>query len=261
MTIQKNLYAWLNSQGYLVGNPWAGVTPRMSAAPKINAGRAFTKKQWQLIGEWVKALTETPANRRLGVVLALLYPTGMRREEPVTRKVCELLWEKFDADAGAWMLNVLGKRMKLRQVPIPDPIMAPLGYLGRRGLPEDPGHPDGRDAYLIGQVRAPRSTGHIGEVEVDPKAGISAATLYDQLKAFLAATAEELAAKSPNDADRLRMASVHWLRQTQGSHAVTAGVQVEDLKKNLGHASIATTSLYVTAEKRRRHAEVAKLLR
>ena len=79
--------------------------------------------------------------------------------------------------------------------------------------------------------------------------GISAATLYDQIKAFLAATADEVAAGSPSDADRLRMGPVHWLRHTHGSHAIAAGVPVEMVKEKLGHGSIATTGIYVTTGK------------
>jgi site-specific recombinase XerD len=262
VTILKNLYGWLNSQGYLIGNPWAGVTPRMPAAPRINAGRAFTKKQWALITERVRALPETDANRRLGVVLTLLYTTGLRREELVTRLVSDLVLETFDDHTGGWMLNVLGKGNRLRQVPIPDSVLAIVqDYLLRRGLPPDPAHPANRDAFLIGRVQKQSDTNRRNAPDVDPKAGISASTLYDQLKRFLDEAADALDASESRHADRLRMASVHWLRHTHGSHAIAAGVPIEVVKENLGHATIATTGIYVTAEKKRRHAEISKLLR
>jgi site-specific recombinase XerD len=62
------------------------------------------------------------------------------------------------------------------------------------------------------------------------------------------------------DADRLRQASTHWLRHTHGSHAIAAGVPIDVVQNNLGHASVATTGIYVASEKRRRHAEVSRLL-
>ena len=74
------------------------------------------------------------------------------------------------------------------------------------------------------------------------------------------ACADEFASKSPRDADRLRMASTHWLRHTHGTHAVAAGIPVDVVQNNLGHSSIATTGIYVHTEKKRRHAEMQRLL-
>ncbi len=44
----------------------------------------------------------------------------------------------------------------------------------------------------------------------------------------------------------------HWMRHSHASHAIAGGMPVEIAQQNLGHASLATTTLYVTTEKRRR---------
>jgi site-specific recombinase XerD len=262
VAVLKSLYAWLAGQGYLVGNPWAGVASRLQGSPRIQAGRAFTKKQWLHIGEEVKTLPDTGANRRLGLVLALLYVTGLRRDELVRARVEDLQWQPFDDGDGGWMLSVIGKGIRLREVPVPDAIMEMIrDYLRRRGLRDDPAHPANRGAALVGRIddaleRVPGVT-----EPFDPREGITAGTLYEQLKAFFGLCADRLSRTSMADADRLRQASTHWLRHTHGSHAIAAGVPVEVVKENLGHTSIATTSMYVTAEKKRRHAEVARLLK
>jgi integrase len=95
----------------------------------------------------------------------------------------------------------------------------------------------------------------------EPAAGITAGTLYDQLKTFLGRCADAAGATSPSDADRLRQASTHCLRHTHGTHAIAAGVPIDVVQNNLGHSSVATTGIYVTSEKKRRHAEVSRLLR
>ena len=261
VVILRTLYGWLASQGYLVGNPWAGVTPRQASAPAIQSGRAFTRRQWLLIGEQLKQLADTGANRRLGVVLTILYATGMRREELVTRKVSDLSWQAFDDGTGGWMLSVLGKGMKLREVPVPDAIMKAIqGYLASRGLPTDPQQPANRNAFLIGRIddAARRIPGK--EHGFEAKDGIAAGTVYDQLKGFLAACADRIHVSSPADSDRLRIASTHWLRHTHGSHAIAAGVPADVVQANLGHASIATTGIYITTEKKRRHSEMQRML-
>jgi integrase/recombinase XerD len=42
-------------------------------------------------------------------------------------------------------------------------------------------------------------------------------------------------------------ASCHWLRHSHATHAIQQGANVADVKEQLGHASLNTTSLYVHA--------------
>ena len=44
----------------------------------------------------------------------------------------------------------------------------------------------------------------------------------------------------------------HWIRHSHASHAIAGGMLIEIAQQNLGHASLATTTIYVTTEKRRR---------
>lgn len=43
-----------------------------------------------------------------------------------------------------------------------------------------------------------------------------------------------------------------WMRHSHASHAIAGGMPIEIAQQNLGHASLATTTVYVTTEKRRR---------
>ena len=52
--------------------------------------------------------------------------------------------------------------------------------------------------------------------------------------------------------ERLAKASTHWLRHRPASHSISSGTPVEIAQQNLGHASLATTTVYVTTEKKRR---------
>ena len=44
----------------------------------------------------------------------------------------------------------------------------------------------------------------------------------------------------------------HWMRHSHASHAIAGGMPIEIAQQDLGHASLATTTIYVTTEKRRR---------
>ena len=53
-------------------------------------------------------------------------------------------------------------------------------------------------------------------------------------------------------AERFARASTHWMRHSHASHAIAGGMPIEIAQQNLGHASLATTTVYVTTEERRR---------
>jgi site-specific recombinase XerD len=91
--------------------------------------------------------------------------------------------------------------------------------------------------------------------------GVAAATLAAELKRFFRGVARETKREDPKAAARFERASAHWLRHTHGSHAVAANVPIEVVQNNLGHASLSTTTIYVTSEKRRRYREMARFLR
>ena len=54
-------------------------------------------------------------------------------------------------------------------------------------------------------------------------------------------------------------ASTHWMRHKHASHVIAAGMPIEIAKQNLGHASLATTTVRVTTEATRRMKAVSAL--
>jgi site-specific recombinase XerD len=61
-----------------------------------------------------------------------------------------------------------------------------------------------------------------------------------------------MALTDPTQAQRLARASTHWLRHSHGSHAVTAGTPIEMVQQSLRHASLSTTTIYISTEQRLR---------
>lgn len=262
ITILKSLYKFLVDQCYLIGNPWNGIAlPKMTGA-RINKGRSFTQAQWDFIEQQLTLLPDTSVNHRLRFALYFFYATGLRLAEAVAAQVDHLNWVSYPSDSEdeepveGWELTVIGKGEKERVVPVPLDVIGELSqYLMARGLDPDPEHPDNRGAFLLGQAvdvaeRAPWLPQ--ARVITDPKAGIAATTLYGQLKTFFTECSSVLARSDAKGAQRLAAASTHWLRHTHGSHAAAAGIPLNVLQQNMGHASLDTTTIYTTSEERRR---------
>ena len=88
--------------------------------------------------------------------------------------------------------------------------------------------------------------------QLEANTALSPARIYELLVQGFDRCATDLAPRDPRSAQRIRQATTHWLRHTHGSNAVAKGVPQDVLQANLGHRSLATTSIYVTAEKGRR---------
>ncbi len=262
VTILKNLYGFLVDQNYLMGNPWSAVGVPRTAGPKVNAGRSFSVAQWLFIERQLTMLPETSANQRLTFGLHLLYATGLRLSEVVAATVDDMQWVEYPADASddepmqGWLLRVIGKGQKEREVPLPIEVVGELGkYLKSRRLHADPENIGNQGAFLLGKASdaAERAPGLSVGQTIDPRHGIAATTFYDQIKALFADCADVLRGQGDRKgAERFDKASTHWMRHSHASHAIAGGMPIEIAQQNLGHASLATTTVYVTTEQRRR---------
>lgn len=262
LTILKNLYAFLVQQNYLRGNPWHSLAVPRSSRPALNTGRSLTRDQWRFVRQQAAA-AQGAAALRLRLALDLLYATGLRASEIIHAKVSDLERVEYpEPDGGGivsgWMLTVVGKGDKRREVPVPADLVDEIGkYLRARGLDLE-AHAaagQGADAALLGATQSKPGGKELAKTEsnADATAGIAGATLYRQLKQFFAGCAGQLRAVGDVvGAERVQRASTHWMRHTHASHALASGVKIEVAQQNLGHASIATTTAYVTTERAQR---------
>ena len=268
--VLRNLFSYLQDQAYLVGNAWSHITVPNSAVPRMNVGRAFTQAQWRFLNDRAGALPPTSASLRLRFALSLLYATGLRISEAVGATVDDLEWMEYpgeDDEPGVegFELTVIGKGDQKRAVPVPDDVIALLGeYLTSRGLKPDPRDIGNSGASLIGRcVDAHERAPNLVDASRDGRLGISAHTLGEQMKAFFEECGHAMrGAGDARAAERFARATTHWLRHTSASHALASGdVPLVAVKELLGHASLNTTSAYVTTEQRQRMAAVQKFAR
>ena len=246
----------------MVSGQRSAVSVPRTSGPKVNAGRSFSLAQWQFIEGQLKMLPATSANQRLTFGLHLLYATGLRLSEVVAATVDDMQWVEYPADASddqpmeGWLLRVIGKGQKEREVPLPADVVGELArYLESRGLDADPEDIGNQGAFLLGKASdaAERAPGLSTGQAIDPRQGIAATTFYDQIKRFFEDCAGVLRGQADaKGVERFTKASTHWMRHSHASHAIASGMPIEIAQQNLGHASLATTTVYVTTEKRRR---------
>lgn len=171
ITALKNLYAFWVDKNYVMGNPWSGGTVPRSAQPSLNTARSFTFDQWAFVLEQAEQQPQTTTGHRLRFVVPFLYATGLRLSEAVAARLDDLRWVEYPPDAEdpepveGWLLNVVGKGGRLREVPVPIDVVSQLGsYLASRGLDPDPQNLGNAGVFLLGRATdmadlAPRVAG------------------------------------------------------------------------------------------------------
>ncbi len=238
VTIVRSMCEWLVRRHYLGANPWDDLPARPNAS-SMPQRRALSHKQWALVQGWLGEQAPSPALGRLRFMMDFAYLTGMRLAELAAAQLGWLRHKQPDDGERAWSIMVLGRRNKWREVPLPDAAVdAVRQYLQTRDLCKDP-------------LANPPETPLIAKLNLE--APLTAARIYEVLVTGFTRCAADVAANDRRAADTISAASTHWLRHTCGSHSVARGVSQHVLQANLGHESVATTSIYVRAEKGCRH--------
>lgn len=243
LTIVSGLFAFLASANYVRTNPFAEVQAPSSPRSALGAGRTLTAAQWTHLDACLARRADDVVGRRLARAVRWLYETGLRLDE-IKRATCGDLRkvepvEPESASDSVWQLKVVGRGGRSRDVPVPSRLVeeleAELAMQGHEGAADAVGN---RSVALLARFGSPRS----GEPPC-----WSASGLYQAIKAAVDKAAREL-----DDAasQRLREASTHWLRHSHVVHSLQgrAGqspLSIEVVQRNVGHASVATTALYL----------------
>jgi integrase len=245
IVILRSLYAFLIEQRYVTGNPFAAIAIERQPGRKLGSGRTLSLVQWNAVVDQLQHDTSaeaSPAARRRARAVRWCYATGLRESELTAARCGDLQRVDLVGTAGAgvgWLLEVTGKGGKVRQVPVPPGLVDELSdALARAGRPDDP--------FDLVNAKIPI----LASFELGELSAWSTSGAYKGMKTLFAQAAKRL---KGTDAQRLEAASPHWLRHTHGSHALngTGGrkpVPLQVVSNNLGHTSLATTSVYVQTE-------------
>lgn len=260
LVVVQVMFEGLRKAGYLVANPMADVFTNFNLPEsKIDAnGRSFTNLEWDFVMRQADALPPSPTRTRLLLMLELLVGLGLRLDELATARMSKLERVLVDDDPEpAWVLTVIGKRRKQREVLMPDHVYELLTQHHQEMGEWMPLSEQSEPLALVltcGQV-VPKWVATEGSpsptlVRDSESVGLSKEGIYATLKRFFKRLAKE-AADNGLDARRFENASTHWMRHTFGRQAVQDEVPLDVIQQALGHASISTTTIYTTSERSR----------
>lgn len=243
----NSLYSFLVAANYLVANPFAYLQPDRTSTCQVDVKRSFTNRDLRGIWDTVDTLSEGVKKRRLVAVLHLLLGSGLRREELVSLHWGRVKPLRIDGDDSAHFgLTVIGKGMRERLVPLrPQALVALRAHGADRQALVDAGVvqdiPE-EDIPLIGTLQASHwNHGHATDGALSPSG------LHTLLKQFFEVVAVQCGGiAGTSDFSKV---SAHWMRHTFAHHALSASQNdLPVVQQLLGHASIATTGIYVKAD-------------
>lgn len=242
----RSFFNHLVSQGLIETNAFAGLrigqikTSKSSERPRS----ALSKSARVVIAQSIDELKiKSPAKGyRLKWIFDLLLVTGMRRSECVMAKVGDLQIE----DGCVW-LYVVGKGNVSGKIPIPDFLVGSLLDYLKYSNHEVCGLQDLLTRHptlpLVGSyLKVSRS--------------ITKESLWHSVNAIGALA---LLKAKQIDADvsvlnEVSLMSTHWFRHTSASVQLNElGLNVVQVRDNLRHANIATTSKYLSSDEKSRH--------
>lgn len=245
LSILNGLLNWLVEAGYLAGNPLAlSRRKARSRAPRVS--RFLPVEHWNEVKATIEAMPTSTAREaahaaRARWLFSLLYIGGLRVSE-----VCGTSMGNFFARRSAdakerWWLEVTGKGDKTRLVPATDELMGELlRYRKALGLKPLPVEGDGLPVLLP---------------LIGPPSPLARSAVHEIVKDVVRQTAARLRARGPEceaAAAHIEKASTHWLRHTAGSHQ-SDRLDLKNVRDNLGHENISTTSVYVHTADDTRH--------
>lgn len=236
------LYEFLSNAGYVNGNPWR-LLGRLPKA-KIQADfieRFLEAEAMQVLRSYIESMQhgnhfEQKHYARTRWIFSLLYLSAARRSEFVGAKMGD-----FRLINGKWWWKVLGKGGTVGDIPVNDELIGELSnYRSSLGLSPLPSLNETTPLLsdVSGKLRA-----------------ISASALYKIVKKILD-NAADIAENSKDykSENNLRSASTHWMRHTSATDQTNVeNANLVAVSKNLRHANLTTTSIYLHADRESRH--------
>jgi integrase len=242
--IVSGLFAYLVNAGYLAGNPWSLKRHRATGRHRPLIERYLDQGLWDFVlnsieSEPRRSGRDEQRYERDRWLMRFLYETALRAAEAAAARASDFVLRR-----GRWWLHVIGKGGVIDDVPVSGSLLeAYRRYRLFHGLTPTPSSTD-TTPLILGIAGASADT-------------LTPTAVYLITKQRFVRAAKMLESTDPEGAHTLRRASTHWLRHTAASHQADAGVDLRHVQRNLRHASLAVTSLYLHSDDDARHEETA----
>lgn len=226
----SHLFGWLVADDHVPGSPMAAVAvPRPDPrSPKPLAGWADDTVP-RLLATARRGVGRSPWPERDTALVAALLATGLRQSE-----FLGLDLGSFEGPAGQRVVRVVGKGNKARAVPIELPLERLLDdYLASRQQRFGSWRPSRTDPFWVATPARRRTA----EVARSGGERLTPGKLDYLLNQTL--TEAGCAGRKPDGA------LTHAFRHTFGTMLASSGAKAEEIRRLMGHSSIATSQGYI----------------
>ncbi len=256
-TVANQIFGVLKEAGHITKNPlklhkntlkYKSSEPR----PFENSNEEITTfldlDTWNWLWDWLctrSAIKDSDVNKnaRDRFFMALLYHTGIRREEVTKLKMSHVVYRN-----NKWRLLVSGKGGKTRTVSMNSVLISELfRYRTHYGLDPQPSSTEDNLPLLLrlkGDVKKPLSVRGVSFIVEEIRNSI---------------LAEENYFPGEHIINQLDAMTTHWLRHTNATHRLLAGASLETTQDELGHVSPTTTRIYTHTMDNQRDEDAEKL--
>lgn len=248
--VLSSFYNYLIQEDYIALNPVAQIRQKSKFIRKQQTAsviRRLGDLQWAYVIETAELLAqENPAvHERTLFIMNALYGMYLRISELAASKRWQPQMGHFQKDRdGNWWFKTVGKGNKERIITVSDAMLTALkryrNHLGLSPLPFP-----GETTPMISKERGVGSISSTRHIRLIVQQCFDA-TVERMIKDNLA-----------EDAEQLKVATVHWLRHTGISDDVKHRPR-EHVRDDAGHGSSAITDKYIDVELRARHASARK---
>lgn len=251
----NSLMSWLVNAGYVSGNPMGLIRNKKNK----NRGNSPAKKVERFLDEdmWsallltvenlpVESASEVHQKERMRFMLTFFSLLGARVSELSNAQM-----KDFKNNVAGWFWEVTGKGEKEANVAMPkdmvDALMRWRKFLGLSPLPK------------AGEITAVMPSVNKSYRPMLSKSGLTPRRVNQILKDFFNLAAENLIKNEQEDkAEKIKLASAHWLRHTSITQKVNAGIDRHLVQVEARHSDARTTDMYTHDEEKLRAEESQK---
>lgn len=245
-SVLSSFFNFMIQEGSISSNPVSQLRQKSKFLRKHQSSsniRRLSPMQWDFVIDETLKMTEIEPEKheRSLFIMTALYAMYLRVSELVETPRWTPCMGHFQVDLeGNWWFKTVGKGNKEREISVSDAMLNALKrYRSSRGLTELPA--PGEPTPLIHKTRGRGGITSTRQIRLIVKECFDRAIYKMEQEGF------------KDDAQRLRVATVHWLRHTGISEDVKHRPR-EHVRDDAGHGSSAITDRYIDVEKSERHA-------
>lgn len=245
LRILFGMMSYLVSTGWLRANPMPSPKGKRSA-PFRPTTRSLSPAQWQSVWHNVcNQPKETPKQALMAArerwALALFHSMGPRIAEACSSWMGDMMPAPDDQ---GWEWHMLRKGRKRTVLPLAPEVLEEL-WRFRRALNLSPYPAPSEAAPLIPSFSRMTKDGGIDPYRLAP---LSSNQCYRMVVEVFRRTADSVETEEPQNAERLRHASTHWLRHTALREMFDATSDMRMVQMLGGHADINTSAAYARTD-------------